>query len=735
MLHRFCTNCNKQLSTQITECPCCGHTLPALTKQASVNLDHEHVTLYSMMAPAVENPDSLVRCHGQIKNHLQKYAEILSPKALDVLLDLLKTAFSEARDSWEAEKRTNNEAAKRMLASVNAALNSGSDYTGLGFSAITDAAGAVAYAALDAVQGHIHDVTQSVAAHRRALNAMQQYASSSDSSHIVGVVFKAIDRIVFEIGNMLQSKAFVDAHRDFYESVTDSTTLFGQNLPQLLRSAICRNDFIGRDFFLVKDLPLMEAAGYIHLIDSHTYYTTGKYETETLRARFRKEHPAETAAEKAAIAAANQNHCTQAEEALKRKQYFRAATRFAQAEGDRDALRRSLKIWNSHLSGMPQFNAGWAVGADGSYHQLFGKYMSVLLTPEQAEESIRFRQLLSCAWTHYVGLTMDGRILSSSDNIYSNTNIPRIEIGTKYLPSNGSNWPHATAISCSGSHLVALHRDGTVSAAGENKHGQCNVAGWKDVVQISANMNSTAALTAAGTVLLAGIVSDHAADCSQWANLQDIQLHNDCIVALTADGRVLAAGDTRFDKQVLAKWRNVVRICWFNEAIFGITDAGDVLYDNRDRYMETFCNTLKGIVKVVYYSTARFSQTKTDHVFVALRADGTVFTTGVCANTQDLTDIAALECYFAPSSDPQICAVTAGGKLQLKGTHFLPGAEDWQPFEHIDSHPLQRLQALQETLDQKQEKLRQTKGLFAGKQRKALQTDIEYLQAEISAQK
>lgn len=46
-------------------------------------------------------------------------------------------------------------------------------------------------------------------------------------------------------------------------------------------------------------------------------------------------------------------------------------------------------------------------------------------------------------------------------------------------------WPKNT-ITAGRRHTIGLKSDGTVTAAGDNKYGQCNVSGWLDIVQVTA---------------------------------------------------------------------------------------------------------------------------------------------------------------------------------------------------------------------------------------------------------
>ena len=66
------------------------------------------------------------------------------------------------------------------------------------------------------------------------------------------------------------------------------------------------------------------------------------------------------------------------------------------------------------------------------------------------------------------------------------------------------SWTDITDISTGDSHLVALKKDGTVLAAGDNQYGQCNVGEWKDIVRVEANSDSTVGYSSTGEIYVAG---------------------------------------------------------------------------------------------------------------------------------------------------------------------------------------------------------------------------------------
>lgn len=739
MIPRICPICGKELSDNATVCPCCNHTLPPRVQLEPVDLDKERKIISGFLAQAYENPDNLGKAYSEIKSHLEKYKTILSKYAHKYMSEVLEDAYEDAAFSWKCRKEANNKQAKKALQELNVLSNRKSNYGGLGFSVITDGAGAAAYAALDAAQGHVHDVTQARVNAKLAMESVGKLTVDSNNGYYASIISEAIDEILYHIGFMMESKVFVEEHRDFYTGLGETEKMFGINLHYVVSSGARSNDFVYWHA-VTQDLEpyiMLEAAGYIRLCRntgrhrSPYHYSTGKYETEVLRERYRKDHPQEVAADKAAVTARNKNHCMQAEEALKQNHYYRAATRFAQTADDRNALRRSIKIWNQHLMQLPEMTCGYMLGADGNAQSIFTSLsMHIPFNEKLYAEGVKYRDIHPCGDRQYVGLSVDGRVYSSSENIFGDLKPSRSELGTAYLPGNGSEWTNITAIACSGNHLVGLRTDGTVCAVGSNTSGQCNLSGWADIIAIEAVKNSTAAIKKDGTVLLAGAIAEYASEVSKWSKIARLYLRENGLIGLRADGQVLAAGKTGFDNQVISRWRNVVRIHWFSDGVFAISDAGDVFCVSSDPLTEILCRNLTGIVSIIHFRSHRGSAFEHRPSLIALRANGTVYTTGVTANVSDWSEIVYVYC--EERNTPNLVALNAKGEFLFYGPLFANMEPKENPFSHIDTYAEQQRNMLEEVLEHKKMLLSKAKGLFAGKRRKELQGSIDFLQNKLA---
>ncbi len=76
------------------------------------------------------------------------------------------------------------------------------------------------------------------------------------------------------------------------------------------------------------------------------------------------------------------------------------------------------------------------------------------------------------------------------------------------------------AVAAGSYHTIGLKSDGTVIAAGWNKHGQCNVSGWRDIVAVAAGCAHTLGLQSDGTVVAVGDNEYGQCDVSEWRGIQ-----------------------------------------------------------------------------------------------------------------------------------------------------------------------------------------------------------------------
>lgn len=135
--------------------------------------------------------------------------------------------------------------------------------------------------------------------------------------------------------------------------------------------------------------------------------------------------------------------------------------------------------------------------------------------------------------------------------------------------------------------VVVLRNDGTVAAAGNNEHGECNVEKWKDIVMIAAGTYCTVGLKKDGTVVIAGDNAYGQKDAEKWSGISYIAAGGRHIVGIKKDGSVVAAGRNDHGECRVDGWKDVVSVAAGYDHTLGLTAAGEVLtagYDVNDPF-------------------------------------------------------------------------------------------------------------------------------------------------------
>ena len=126
-------------------------------------------------------------------------------------------------------------------------------------------------------------------------------------------------------------------------------------------------------------------------------------------------------------------------------------------------------------------------------------------------------------------------------------------------------WPKDT-ISAGRRHTVGLKSDGSVTAVGDNKFGQCNVSGWREIVAVAAgNVHMapntgnahTIGLQSDGTVVAVGWNKHGQCDVSGWRDIVAIAAGDWHTVGLQSDGTVTVVGNNRYGQCNVSGWRGI----------------------------------------------------------------------------------------------------------------------------------------------------------------------------------
>ena len=224
------------------------------------------------------------------------------------------------------------------------------------------------------------------------------------------------------------------------------------------------------------------------------------------------------------------------------------------------------------------------------------------------KERWHWETIAAGSW-HTVGVKADGTVVAAGDNEHGQCNVSR--------------WTDIVAIFASDFHTVGLKADGTVVATGSNKYGQCNVSSWTDIVAISVCDCRTAGLKADGTVVETGSYPYDQGNVSRWTDIVAISVCDRRTVGLKADGTVVATGwlDDYDGAGNVRNWSDIVVVKAYEDITYGVKADGTVVVAGDTFYaMDQLLPTWKDIVDIFSTENTYYS----DDEVIGLKADGTV---------------------------------------------------------------------------------------------------------------
>lgn len=177
-------------------------------------------------------------------------------------------------------------------------------------------------------------------------------------------------------------------------------------------------------------------------------------------------------------------------------------------------------------------------------------------------------------------------------------------------------------IVCSRKHTVALKKDGTVVATGNNDSEQCNVRGWRDIIAIACNRDSgndyTIGLKGNGTVISTESSGFDEYGVSSWRDIVAVACGSFHTVGLKSDGAVVAVGEKRDRQCNVGSWRNIAAIACGSFFTIGLKRDGTVVGTGDNQNGQCEVSSWRDI-KAVFCCDTRT---------VGLKKDGTVVAAG-----------------------------------------------------------------------------------------------------------
>lgn len=233
---------------------------------------------------------------------------------------------------------------------------------------------------------------------------------------------------------------------------------------------------------------------------------------------------------------------------------------------------------------------------------------------ETAVKILQNSNTISAGVVFSVGITEEGRVVSSGDMVLSQSDVEDWEdivsiatfgslvIGLKmdgtvvtagklendYRIETG-NWDDIIAISAGDLYVIGLRENGTIVAQGYNGDGQMDIDDWTDITAISTGWRHTVGLTSDGEIRIAGIRSKDEEEIrknEEWIDIIAISAgggkpgvkgEQGHTVGLKSNGEVVAVGDNTNGQCEVSGWKNIVAISAGAFHTVGLTCDGKVV--------------------------------------------------------------------------------------------------------------------------------------------------------------
>ena len=255
-------------------------------------------------------------------------------------------------------------------------------------------------------------------------------------------------------------------------------------------------------------------------------------------------------------------------------------------------------------------------------------------------DKVAKRDTIAAGTAHTVALKRDGTLVAKGNNNRGECNV--------------KNFNDIISIAVGRDHTVGLHSNGTTIATtflGKDNQfdhymGQCEVSDWEDIVAITAGDCLTVGIKKDGTVVAVGQDSTGKYNISSWTDIIAVAIGQNHVLGLKADGTIVSTGSVaipsgqtiiRFDG---SGWSDISSVAAGYDYSVGLRNDGTVIAEGKNDDGQCNVSNWSGIVAI---------SVGDDHT-VGLREDGTVVATGnnddnQC-NVSDWTHIVAIAAGF-----------------------------------------------------------------------------------------
>ncbi len=277
-----------------------------------------------------------------------------------------------------------------------------------------------------------------------------------------------------------------------------------------------------------------------------------------------------------------------------------------------------------------KYNAALELYDEGKYYEAAAAFLSLGDYKDSqarcftAMEQTGWRQTVVSEYEFTAAVKNDGTVVAAGNNEHGQCDV--------------SGWTDIVSIACSGWHTVGLKADGTVVATGVNWNGRCDVSDWRNIVAIACGGEHTVGLKSDGTVVATGVNDYGQCDVSDWRNIVAIACDSDITVGLKSDGTVVAAGYNKYGQCDVSGWTDIVAIACGGEHTVGLKSDGTVVATGVNDYGQCDVSDWRNIVAIACDSD----------ITVGLKSDGTVVAAGYNkygqCDVSGWTDIVAIAC-------------------------------------------------------------------------------------------